>query len=84
MEEKRKISSRGQKAMTVLLDPILVEAFQDIENRYTNEWKSSKVEEGVKRERAYVAVQVIDDLKTQLQTYVDRGRVADKQMQKDS
>lgn len=68
----------------VLLDPILVEAFQDIENRYTNEWKSSKVEEGVKRERAYVAVQVIDDLKTQLQTYVDRGRVADKQMQKDS
>lgn len=83
-EDKRKASDRGRKAATLLSDPILVEALQDIEMRYTTEWKSSKVEESVKRERAYVAVQLLDDLKTQLQMYVDRGKIADKQLQKDS
>ena len=81
---RKRSTAKGRKAAELLLDDVIVEAFNELEARYTLEWKSSKVDEGTKRERAYIAVQVLDDLKTQLQIYVDQGRVAERQLQKDS
>jgi hypothetical protein len=82
--KRRKAMDTARRANDVLMDPVLVEAFNELEARYTSEWKTSKVDEGIKRERAYIAVQMLDDLKTQLQIYVDQGRVAERQLQKDS
>jgi len=85
MDEKRKIIERGRRASTITsLDSVVMEALKDLEDRYTNEWKDSKVEESVKRESAFMAVKVLDDLKTQLQTYAERGRFAEKQLQKET
>lgn len=84
MDDKRKIVDRGRRAAAVInLDSVVMEALTDLENRYTNEWKNSKVDEVVVREKAFVAVLVLDDIKTQLQTYADRGKYAEKQLQKD-
>ena len=84
MEDKRKAIDRGRKAAAILnLDSVVVEAIEELEKRYTNEWKASKVDDVVKREKAYMAVVVLDDIKTQLQTYADRGRFAEKQLQKE-
>lgn len=85
MDEKRKTIDRGRRATAITsLDSIVMEALKDLEDRYTNEWKNSKVEESVKRESAFMAVKVLDDLKTQLQTYAERGRFAEKQLQKET
>lgn len=84
MEDKRKIVDRGRKAVALLsLDSVVMEAIEELEKRYTNEWKTSKVDEVVKREKSFMAVVVLDDIKTQLQTYADRGKFADKQLQKE-
>jgi len=84
MENKRKAVDRGRKAAALLtLDSVVMEAFQELEERYTTQWKSSKVDESDKREKAYMALVALDDLKTQLQTYADRGKYAERQLQKD-
>jgi len=82
--KRRKATDIGRRANELVMDPILQQAFAELEQKYTMEWKTSKVDEPTKRERAYVAVQMLDDLKTQLQIYVDQGRMAEKQLQKDS
>lgn len=61
---------------------VLDKALKELQERYTNEWKASKVDEVEKREKAYMAVIAIEDLKTQLQTYTDRAMYAQRQMQR--
>jgi antirestriction protein len=60
----------------------LNEALKELQERYTNEWKDSKVDEVEKREKAYMAITAIEDIKTQLQTYIDRATYAQRQMQR--
>ena len=60
----------------------LNEALKELQDRYTNEWKESKVDEVEKREKAYMAITAIEDIKTQLQTYIDRATYAQRQVQR--
>lgn len=60
----------------------LTEALKELQERYTNDWKNSKVNEVEQREKAYMAILAIEDLKTQLQTYTDRATYAQRQMQR--
>jgi hypothetical protein len=50
--------------------------------QYTNNWKTSKVDESAKREQVYMSLRVLDDLKTKLQVFIDDGKIAKKQLQK--
>ncbi len=61
---------------------VLMEALKELQERYTNDWKNSKVNEVEQREKAYMAIIAIEDLKTQLQTYTDRAMYAQRQMQR--
>jgi hypothetical protein len=60
----------------------LNQALKELQDRYTNEWKDSKVDEVEKREKAYMAITAIEDIKTQLQTYIDRATYAQRQVQR--
>jgi hypothetical protein len=84
MTDRHTIIERG-RAVQELLEPgsVVMEALKDLQDRYTNEWKTSKVEEVDKRERAFLQMLAIDDLKTQLQTYADRGTFATRQAQRE-
>ena len=82
MDQLRKKVDRGVKAASILNDETLMAAFEELSQAYTNEWKTSKVDEVVKRERAYVSIQVLDDLRTRLQIFVDNAKIAQKQMQR--
>jgi hypothetical protein len=84
MEDRRQVLERGRLAAELLDgDSVVMEALKDLQDRYTNEWKTSKVEEVEKREKAYMAILAIDDLKTQLQTYADRATYVQRQMQRE-
>jgi len=82
LDQLRKKVDRGIKAASILNDETLMAAFEELSQAYTNEWKTSKVDEVVKRERAYVSIQVLDDLRTRLQIFVDNAKIAQKQMQR--
>ena len=81
--DKRNRVQRGKDAERVVMDPALLEAFADLEQQYTNEWKSSKVDDMVNREQAYARVTALTDLKRQLQSYVDDAKIANKQLERD-
>ena len=81
--DKRNSVQRGKDAERVVMDPVLLEAFADLEQQYTNEWKSSKVDDMVNREQAYARVTALTDLKRQLQSYVDDAKIANKQLERD-
>lgn len=84
MEDRHHVLERGRFAAELLESgSVVMEALKDLQDRYTNEWKTSKVEEVEKRERAYQAILAIDDLKTQLQTYADRATFVQRQMQRE-
>jgi hypothetical protein len=72
------------RAAEELMSPgsTLNEALKELQDRYTNEWKDSKVDEVEKREKAYMAITAIEDIKTQLQTYIDRATYAQRQVQR--
>jgi hypothetical protein len=81
--DKRNRVQRGKDAERVVMDPVLLEAFADLEQQYTNEWKSSKVDDMVNREQAYARVTALTDLRRQLQSYVDDAKIANKQLERD-
>lgn len=81
--DKRNRVQRGKDAERAVMDPVLLEAFADLEQQYTNEWKSSKVDDMVNREQAYARVTALTDLKRQLQSYVDDAKIANKQLERD-
>jgi hypothetical protein len=78
---KRKIDL-GHRAEQLLGDDTLMTAFNELEMQYTNNWKTSKVDESAKREQVYMSLRVLDDLKTKLQVFIDDGKIAKKQLQK--
>jgi len=78
---KRKIDL-GTRAEQLLGDDTLMTAFNELEMQYTNNWKTSKVDESAKREQVYMSLRVLDDLKTKLQVFIDDGKIAKKQLQK--
>lgn len=74
---------RGNKAAALLGDETLLAAFDALEVLYTSDWKNSKVDEVEKRAQAYSSLRSLDDLKTQLRVFVDNGKIAAKQLQRD-
>ena len=72
----------GYRAEQLLGNDVLMAAFNELEMQYTNNWKTSKVDESAKREQVYMSLRVLDDLKTKLQVFIDDGKIAKKQLQK--
>lgn len=81
--DKRNRVQRGKDAERAAMDPVLLEAFAALEQQYTDEWKSSKVDDMVNREQAYARVTALTDLMRQLQSYVDDAKIANKQLERD-
>jgi hypothetical protein len=79
---KRKVD-RGNKATSILQDSVVLEAFKELEEHYISQWKSSKIGEGAKRDQAYASLTALEDLKTQLRIFVDGGRMAAKQLERE-
>lgn len=83
MADLKKRVERGSRAAALLGDETLINAFEALEALYTSDWKTSKVDEVAKRAQAYSSLRALDDLKTQLRVFVDNGKIAAKQMQRD-
>jgi hypothetical protein len=82
--DKRKIIARGASASRIMGEEVVQDAIRDLELMYISDWKTSKVDDVVKRERAYANMTVLNDFVAALQSYVDSGKIAGKQLERDS
>lgn len=82
--DKREQINRAVNAQRLLDDPLLQEALLVMESMYINDWKTSTVDDVVKRERAYACMSVLNDFKAALDSFVNTGKIAEKQIERDS
>jgi len=80
-EEARRIG-RANRAEALLNDEMFQEAFEAVESVYEAAWRTSDAYDYEQRERAYVAVKLLDDLKNLLLGYVRDGEIAQKQLER--
>lgn len=81
MDNTQKIN-RGINARLILDDPLVQEAFANLETMYIEDWKTSTVDDEVKRDRAYMSLRALNDFKSALQSFVDTGKIAGKQVER--
>lgn len=70
---------RGQDAQLLLENPVLKEAFEEIEKAWIQRWRSSPdtVEGYEIREQAHLALRGLDLFRDQLTSYVIDGKIAE-------
>jgi hypothetical protein len=69
-------AQRGREAEELLENPMLAEAFDKIEASYMDEWRQSKLADIEERERLWLAIQVLGEVKRHLRVVVENGVVA--------
>ena len=83
MDNREKVN-KGINAQQILNDPLIQEALRQLEGMYINDWKTSTVDDVVKRERAYACMSVLNDFIGALGSVVNTGKIAEKQIERDS
>lgn len=68
--------SRASKAEALLRNEILTDAFQYLEDEFTQAWKHSSMEDSVNRERLYMLCQNLDALKGYINRVIEDGKLA--------
>lgn len=66
---------RGEEAKRLLENPLLIEAFEVIENEVNELWKTSPSADAEGREKLYLSLRLLGRLKAQIQSVVETGKV---------
>lgn len=75
-------SRRGAEARALLENPVLVGAFEALETEYLKAWRESKPADQEERERLWLAVGILNEIKRHLRIVVDAGAVAKRDLDK--
>ena len=76
---KEKRISKGNAAEKLLNDPIISEAFEKLETKYNSAWVSSGLEDSQKRETLYLSIRALGELKLELESMINTGKIAQKE-----
>ena len=77
-----KEQKRGDKAKQILEDEIFVEAIQKVSAELDHEWINSPVRDTEGREKIYMMKKMLNVLLVQLQSVMETGKLASKQINK--
>jgi len=80
--DKEKEIQRGQQAKRILEDPIYVEALQKVSQELDQEWINSPIRDTEGREKIYMMRKMLNVLLVQLQSVMETGKLASKQINK--
>lgn len=78
-----KLRERGAHAARLLRDETLAEAFTRVRQLHMQVWHGSGPLDVEIREREFIAVNLLDDLKAQIMTFVAEGEAASAQLARD-
>jgi hypothetical protein len=73
---------KGSEAKELLENPILAEAFDTLEAEYLKAWRQSKPAETDERERLWLAVALLEEVKRHLRVVVENGVMAKRDIDK--
>jgi|TARA_Y100001938_G_C7980242_1_gene374008 hypothetical protein len=71
---------RGAKAKALLNNPMLKEAFEQLEKQYIEAWKISPNRDSEGRERIYLLMKSLDAVHAHLVSVLETGKLAEKQL----
>ena len=77
-----KEQQRGQRAKAILEDEIFAEAIQKVSAELDLEWINSPVRDTEGREKIYMMKKMLNVLLVQLQSVMETGKLATKQINK--
>jgi len=69
-------AARGDHARRLLDDPVLVEMFTRLEDHYVSTWRRSDPSDAPTRERAYLQIQLVSELRQQLKILAENGQLS--------
>jgi hypothetical protein len=73
---------KGNKSELLLQDEVFTNALQQLQDMQIYKWKTSLPDESAKREQAWLMIQVIDNLRTELKKMVDNGWIERKKIER--
>ena len=73
---------KGTKSELLLQDEVFTNALQQLQDMQIYKWKTSLPDETAKREQAWLMIQVIDNLRTELKKMVDNGWIERKKLER--
>ena len=76
------VSRKGNKSELLLQDEVFTNALQQLQDMQIYKWKTSLPDETAKREQAWLMIQVIDNLRTELKKMVDNGWIERKKLER--
>lgn len=76
------IIRKGNKSELLLQDEVFTNALQQLQDMQIYKWKTSLPDESAKREQAWLMIQVIDNLRTELKKMVDNGWIERKKIER--
>ncbi len=80
--ELEKEQQRGHRAKQILEDEIFVEAIQKVSAELDQEWINSPIRDTEGRERINMMKKMLNVLMVQLQSVMETGKLASKQINK--
>jgi ribosomal protein S15P/S13E len=72
---------RGNDAMRILEEPLLVEAFNVIKQRYMDEWEKSPARDIEGREKLWLMLKQLENVRNHLKTAMETGKLASKYLE---
>ena len=80
--DKEKEIQRGHRAKAILDDEIFAEAIQKVSSELDLEWLNSPIRDTEGREKIYMMRKMLNVLLVQLQSVMETGKLASKQINK--
>jgi hypothetical protein len=67
---------RKTEAKAILTNPLYIEAFEELKNQLTNEWRQTNDLEIERREALYIALKLADRVHTHFTSVLEDGEIA--------
>ena len=71
---------RGNKAKVILSDPLFQEAFDQLRELYMNAWEQTTIKDSDTRERLWMMIANLGDVKAHLKTVLETGQMSEQQL----
>ena len=72
----------GDKARSVVQNETYIQAFTHLREMYTQSFINTAEGESAKRERAYMAIRMLDEVQANLESMMDKGKLAKQHLDK--
>ena len=80
LSRKRRQVERGNSAKELLENPILNEAFEDVENYLKTSWGITKDRETHIREDIWRSLQLLENIRQHIKSVAENGKAANKEL----